>query len=147
MAIRKGWEGITLGKGGIGPSDEGIIAELGDMSSLWTEMVDYLASSYDHEPVMVREGKDRTWTVRYRKGGRTLVTLYPRKGEFVVLVVLGSDEASKAKGVRLSKRVKEAFETAKQFHDGRWLWIRPSTKADVGSVAALLATKRRPKRP
>ncbi len=136
-----------MGKGGIGPSDEGILAELGDASLLWTDLVDYLASRYDHEPIMAREGKDQSWTIRYRKGGKTLVTLGPGKGEFVVLVVLGKDEVAKAKAVRLSGRVKETFETAKQFHDGRWLWIRPSTKADVESILALLAVKRRPKRP
>jgi len=136
-----------MGRDDIGPDDEGIIAELGDASSLWSEMVDYLASSYDHEPVMSREGKDQTWTVRYRRGGRTLVTLYPRKDEFVVLVVLGRDEVSKVRTARLSKRVKDAFETAKQFHDGRWLWIRPLSMADIGSVKALLTAKRRPRHP
>ena len=136
-----------MGKASIGPSDEGLIAELGDASPLWTGLVDYIASSYDHEPVAVREGKDLTWTIRYRKGGKTLVTLYPRKGEFTVLVVLGKDEVAKAKAVTLGKRVKETLETSEQVHDGRWLWIRPSTKADVESIEALLAVKRRPRQP
>jgi len=136
-----------MGKGCTAKDEEGIVAELGGASELWSSLVDSLASRYDHEPVKLREGKDQTWTVRYRKGGKTLVTLYPRKGELVVLVVLGKDEVAKAKAVRLSGRVKETFETAKQFHDGRWLWIRPSTKADVESILALLAVKRRPKRP
>jgi len=136
-----------MGKGSIGPTDEIVVAELGDRSSLWTDLVGCIASRYDHEPVVSREGKDRTWTIRYRKGGKTLVTLYPRKGEFVVLVVLGKDEVAKAKAVRLSKRVKGTFEAAKQFHDGRWLWIRPSSKADIESISSLLAVKRRPKQP
>jgi hypothetical protein len=129
------------------PDDEGIVAELGGASPLWIGLVARLASRYDHEPVMVREGTDPTWTVRYRKGGKTLVTLYPGKGGFVVLVVLGKEEVAKARAVRLGGRVKEALETAKQFHDGRWLWIRPSTEADIESIMALLAVKRRPKQP
>ena len=30
-------------------------------------------------------------------------------------------------------------------YDGRWLWIRPSGKADIEAIKALLSTKRQPK--
>ena len=136
-----------MGKGCPGPDDESLAAELGDMSSPWTDLVGYIASRYDHEPVMPREGRDRTWTIRYRKGGRMLVTLYPGKGGSAVLVVLGKEEVAKATGARLSERVSGTFKTAKRFHDGRWLWVRPSTRADIESIATLLAAKRRPNQP
>ena len=44
-----------------------------------------------------------------------------------------------------SGRVRELFQETDQLHDGRWLWIRPTSKKDVESIELLLSTKRRPR--
>jgi len=122
-----------------------ILEALDGKKGLWQDLVDYLEAHYNHEPVVTREGKERSLTIRYRKGGKTLVTLYPKENEFVVLVVLGKEEVEKAKATRLNKNVKEVFEKARQYHEGRWLWIKPRTKADIESIFKMLALKRKPK--
>lgn len=127
------------------PKSAGVMKGLGGAKGLWLELVDGIAARYDHEPVVVREGKDKSWTIRYRRGGKTLVTLYPREGEFTVLVVLGKEEVEKAARATLNETVKGVFAGARQYHDGRWLWLKPKTKGDVDSIFKLLAVKRRPK--
>jgi hypothetical protein len=93
------------------------------------------------------DGEKYGWAIRYRKSGKTLVTLYPERGSFMALVVLGKPELVKAKALaaRLSKRVQAVLKDATQLRDGRWLWIRPASKADIDSIRVLLGVKRRPK--
>ena len=93
------------------------------------------------------EGKNKEYVIRHRKSGRTLVTLYPARSSLVVLVVLGKKEVAKTEALmdKLSTKVRKLFQETDQLHDGRWLWIKPSSKTDVESIKLLLSTKRRPK--
>ena len=126
------------------PTEKNFVALTGKKAKLWKYIRTYLADHYDHEPVMSIGKKQYDWTIRYRKGGKTLVTLMPEKDNFCILVVLGKEEIKKANEIKLNAYIKKLFETSKQFHDGRWLWIRPRNSGDVESVKALLAVKKKP---
>lgn len=127
------------------PSEKEILNLIGKKGSLWTELRAYLAEQYACDPVMSIGKKEYDWTLRYRKSGKTLVTLLPEKNGFCVLVVLGKKEMEKAKAAKLNPFIKNIFKTAKQYHDGRWLWIRPRNKKDIASIKELLSVKRKPK--
>ncbi len=99
-----------------------------------------------HKPELSVGKKAHDWTVRYRRAGRTLVTLMPEPGAFCVLVVLGGNEDGRARGLKLSANVAAVLRGARKYHDGRWLWIRPRTKSDLASVRRLLEIKREPDR-
>jgi len=127
------------------PTEKDFLALIGPKAELWSEIRAYLTSHYDHKPELSVGKKEYDWTIRYRKFGKTLVTLGPEPGGLCVLVVLGKEEIAKAGQAKLNKYVQDIFENAKQYHDGRWLWIRPRNKSDLNSVIALLAVKRIPK--
>lgn len=129
------------------PTDGEILAMIGRRADLWSGLREYLASEYDHVAELVFGGKKYGWCYRYRRGGRTLVTLYPEADGFTVLVVLGKQEVASAEQVmqRQSARVRTAFSEARPLPDGRWLWIRPAFRKDIESIRTLLAIKRRPK--
>ncbi len=127
------------------PSEKQISQLIGKKGSLWITLRAYLAEQYSHEPVMSIGKKEYDWTIRFRKSGKTLVTLMPEKDEFCVLVVLGKKEIEKVKAMKLNPFIKNIFLTAKQYHDGRWLWIRPRNQRDIESIKQLLSAKRNPK--
>ena len=129
------------------PTEEQMQGWIGRKARLWSDLQIYLADHYDHIPELDFGGKKYGWSIRYRKSGKTLVTLYPESGAFTALVVLGKKEVEKTEGFldKLSKRVREIYLENEQLHDGRWLWIRPSSKVDVESIKLLLSAKRRPK--
>jgi len=118
---------------------------VGKKVTLWREFRTYITEHYDHEPVLSVGKKEYEWTIRYRKSGKTLVTLSPEENTFCVLVVLGKAEVDKARHVKLNVFVKSVFTNAKQYHDGRWLFIRPRNKQDIESIKTLLTIKRKPK--
>jgi len=126
------------------PTEKDFLALIGPKAELWSEIRAYLASHYDHKPELSVGKKEYDWTIRYRRSGKTLVTLMPEKGGFCVLVVLGKEEIEKAEQARLNKYVQDIFENAKQYHDGRWLWIRPRNKSDLNSIITLLRIKKEP---
>ncbi len=127
------------------PTEKMMLKLVGSKASLWVEFRKYLVTHYDHVPVLSLGKKEHDLTIRYRKSGKTLVTLLPEKNGFCVLVVLGKKEVAKAKCADLNPFVRNVFKTAKQYHDGRWLWIRPNNKEDIESIKALLTVKRKPK--
>lgn len=129
------------------PDDDDVLALVGSRAHLWSRLTGYLADEYDHLPEFQVEGKKQDWCFRYRRGGKTLVTLYPDRDLFTVLVVLGREEVTATEGIidHQSARARAAFADARQFPDGHWLWIRPAFRRDIESIETLLAIKRRPK--
>ena len=131
------------------PTEEEMMSYVGERAEeAWTELRQFIEDNYDFMPETVFYGAKYGWTVRYRRSGKTLCSLFPEKGGFTVLVVLGRKEAKKALSMRdeLNPRVKNLLGNTEQLHDGRWLWIRISTINDVDDVKKLLQTKRKPKR-
>jgi hypothetical protein len=112
----------------------------------WNDLTKYLLDNYDFVPELVYYGKKYGWTVRYRRGGKTLCSLFPEKGAFTVLVVLGKKEASGIHNVisKFSDKVKSVIENTEHLHDGCWLWIRVSSLREVKDIIELLKLKRQP---
>jgi len=107
----------------------------------------FLKENYYIEPEMIFD-KKYGWDVRYRKSGKTLITLTPEKGAVRVLLILGREESKKALSMRheLSPKMYDLIETTKQLHDGRWLWIRLFETKDAEDIEKLLPVKRKPKK-
>ena len=129
------------------PTEKQMLELLGKKATLWSDLREYLATHYDHTPELDFGGKKYGWAIRYRKSKKTLITLFPERGGFTALIVLGREEIAKVNAIldELSLNVREILITTKQLHDGCWSWIRPSSKADIESIKALLGMKRQPK--
>jgi Protein of unknown function (DUF3788) len=113
----------------------------------WVELRRFLKENYEIMPEMIFD-KKHGWDVRYRKSGKTLITLTPEKGAVRVLIVLGREESEKALSMQneLSSQMYSLIENTKQLHDGRWLWIRLFQTKDASDVEKLLAIKRKLKK-
>ena len=128
------------------PTEEEILATIG-VADLWLDLKQHLARRYDDFlPEQVFYGRKYGWTIRYRKSGKTLCSLFPESSAFTALVVVGRKEAEKVSRIldELSPATRKLIGDTKQLHDGRWLWIRVLEPAQVEDVKRLLATKRKP---
>lgn len=108
------------------PAEKEILEFIGEPArEAWIRLRGFLRENYDIVPEMIFD-KKHGWDVRYRKGGRTLVTLTPEKGAIRTLIVLGREESEKALSMRgaLSPKMCELIENTRPLHDGRWSWIR-----------------------
>jgi hypothetical protein len=128
------------------PTADEMLEAMGPRAGLWRALQTYLDEHYAITPETVYGGARYGWTVRYRKGGRTLCSLFPETDAFTALVVLGAREAEKALAVLdgFSPAVRTLLGDTEQLHDGRWLWLRVLTPEENEDVMTLLRIKRRP---
>lgn len=131
------------------PTEEEILGYIGEEAQeAWLEITQFIEEYYDFIPEKVFYGAKYGWTIRYRRSGKTLCSLFPEKGGFTALITLGKNEAQKALAIReeLSSQTREHLEGTKQLHDGRWLWLRVLTTSDTADIKKLLQIKRRSKK-
>jgi len=131
------------------PTEEEMMSYVGERAEeAWTELRQFIEDNYDFMPETVFYGAKYGWTVRYRRSGKTLCSLFPEKGGFSVLVVLGRKDSEKALSMRdeLSTRMNAILRSTEQLHDGRWLWIRLLTASDTDDIKMLLQVKRKSKK-
>jgi hypothetical protein len=131
------------------PTEEEMLDFIGKRAEkVWRKLKQFLAENYDMTPETLFYGKKYGWTIRYRKSGRTLCSLFPEEGGFTFHIVLGKREVVKFEGVReeWSPDIRELFDTTKQLHDGRWLWINQPDVGNLRDLERLLMIKRRPKK-
>jgi hypothetical protein len=130
------------------PSEKEILDYLGGKAGqAWADVVSFLRTSYDFSPELDYGGTKYGWSTRYRKSGKSLCTLYPEKGAFTMLIVLGRKEVEQFEEHinDFGTKFVELFKSAQQFYDGRWLWIRILDKSDAEDIRQLLTMKRKPK--
>ncbi len=123
------------------PTMREISTSVGSKKDLWDSLERFVAENYRTKRDFAFYGKNYGWTVRFRKGGKALLSMYPEEGSFTVQIVLGETPASKASSLRLGKNAKNVLESARQFPDGRWLFIRVSSKQDIRDIQQLLLLK------
>jgi hypothetical protein len=131
------------------PDSNKIISFIGNQfATKWIDIENFLKTHYGIEPETVFYGKNYGWTVRYRKSGRTLCSLFPEKGSFTVLITLGKKESDLVLSMKyeLSSQIFKVIQDSRQLRDGRWLWIRILNPNDITDIKKILTAKRKPKK-
>ncbi len=128
------------------PTEQKTLNTIGKTTA-WRRLKQFVEDNYDLTPELAFYGQKYGWTIRYRKSGKTFCSLFPEKGAFTVLVVLGKDEAEKVLSDldQFSPSMRKLVKNAEQKRDGRWLWIRALTTDVATDVEELLKVKIKPK--
>ena len=86
--------------------------------------------------------------LRFRRGGKTLITLCLREGYFIACVVLGKDEREKFDEQRgaFNEVTRKEYDDAKTYHDGKWLGFDVYDDSLIDDIIRLLHIKRKPNR-
>ena len=105
----------------------------------WTEERYTVLPKVEHSTCIGAPG----WNVKYKKGGRSLCTLYPDEGAFTVLVTVGAKEAPQAELLlpAFSAYLRELFSRTQPFNGARWLMIRVSDPRVLEDVKQLVSLR------
>lgn len=135
------------------PTDADMIDWIGQpIAEAWAALRRFLVETYDIAPVLDSGGKKYGWNVKHRKGGRPLCEMYPERGSFTALVVLGKKELEQAlEGMEaFGPTVRQALVETPRYHDGCWMYIRVSDPLtclqDVKDIEQLVLIKKQPPR-
>ena len=85
---------------------------------------------------------------KYRKGGKTLCSLYAKKKCIGFMIIFGKDERAKFEDIRdsLSDAVCKRYDEATIYRDGKWVMFEPIDTSEFDDYMKLLAIKRKPNR-
>ena len=135
------------------PSFEEIREYIGDAKANWDELVFHIEETYkvkgklDYSKDTLQPG----WNVKFRKGGKSLCTLYPMEGYFLALVVVGPKEEAETRldmqAGLFSTYVKELYEKTRPMTIGRWLMIKVEDKPVLKDIQRLIRIRIKPKLP
>lgn len=131
------------------PSANDIAILLGsELYDVWEKLCSVIDEKYDMDRLWDNGGKAWTYEYKYRRGGKTLCTLYMKEKEIGFMVIFGKAEREKVETIRegLSDEVQKAYDEAKTFHDGKWVMFKPTDTSDFDDYLQLLAIKRKPNR-
>ena len=129
------------------PSEEQIAQLLNETERMrWHTLTDAIEALYDTDRIWSKGFGSWVYEYKYRRGGKTLCTLYMKKDCANVLITLGKEERAKVEAIRqsLSAEMIALYDTTEVLHDGMWLWIPTSMPWE--DIRSLLAVKRKPNR-
>lgn len=113
----------------------------------WRQLVDWLRSTYGLEGEPLYGGRDEGWLLRFRRSGRSLLTMIPQAiGPFRVQVVVGPSAWPAVESAHLSPVMRAAWDAAKAYPDGKWIWREMTDPEGVEDIQQLVAIKSPPPR-
>ncbi len=105
------------------------LAEIGDFigNPLFGALCAHMETAYGARCDVAYSGDNVLlgWNLRFHKAGRTLCRLYPKKGCFTVLVVIGRRETERAEALLpdMSEAVRTLYFNTQEGMGQRWLLI------------------------
>lgn len=131
------------------PNAEEMTALVGQpLYDVWNALCALIDERYDMECLWNKGGKAWIYEYKYRRGGKTLCSLYARENCVGFLIILGKEERSKFEAERMgyAKEVQQVYDEATTYHDGKWLMFAPTDTSLFDDLVKLLGIKRKPNR-
>ena len=113
---------------------------------VWNKLVALIDENYDMERLWNSGGKVWKYEYKYRRGGKTLCSLYARENCIGFMVIFGKDERTKFEADRVDylEETRVVYDQAKTYHDGKWMMFEPKDTSMFNDFLKLLSIKRKP---
>lgn len=125
------------------PTDENIQEFINN--NLWYNINTYLENTYRTPPKKTYSGcsMQRGWNIKYKKGGKSLCTLYPMKGYFIALVVIGMREMNEAELLMplCTEYTQTLFKQTISGHSGKWMMLDVKSIDILNDVKGMIALR------
>ena len=119
-----------------------------DLCNVWEMLCHTIEEKYEMERLWDKGYRDWRYEYKYRRGGKTLCTLYAKERVIGLQIIFGKDERTKVEKIRenLSDEIWQTYENARTYHDGKWVMFLPKDTSLFADYMKLLKVKRRPNR-
>ncbi|MHB8061241.1 MAG: DUF3788 domain-containing protein [Ruminiclostridium sp.] len=119
----------------------GYIREIVD-NKLWDELCKFIELNYSLSPLIEYSkcSMQRGWNVKYKKSAKSLCTLYPMDGHFVVLIVIGRIEQIDYEIFigNCCEYIRNLYNSTPFSCGGRWLMIEVKEQAVLDDIITLI---------
>ena len=86
-------------------------------------------------------GERYGWALRFHRGGRLVTAMYPNMGHLTVQIILGRAQIEEAAAMALPRRIGKVLEAAKDYPEGRWLFVPVDSVSGAKELRSLVALK------
>ncbi len=124
------------------PSLEDFRRILGRVCVSWGDLESMLTESFGlRARVHYMYGERYGWALRFERYGRLVVAMYPNRGRLSVQIILNRAQVNAALAMSLPAHVSGALEVAKDYPEGRWLFVPVKSRTDARGLQPILALK------
>jgi AraC family transcriptional regulator len=96
-------------------------------NELWDKFCEFMKSNYNVNPIFEfsKCSLEFGWNIKFKKGSRTLCTVYPRENYFCVMIVIGKKEKEQFENMFHSFciEIQEIYGDTREFNNQKWLMI------------------------
>lgn len=129
------------------PTNQELSEMLGtEKYTIWESVCNLIESLYEMD-ILRKNTNWNNWKCehKYRRGGKTLCTLYANEKGFVIQIVFGKEERAKFESEQqtYSDEVQNIYKNSTTYHDGKWMSFEPVNPL-LDDIRKLLRIKRRP---
>jgi hypothetical protein len=126
------------------PTPRQISVALGRCRPVWDSLVKHVRAAHQARGELKFYGRNFGWAIRFRRGAKNLLALYPDQGSFTAQVIMSEGDVELSRKLKLSKRVRDAIDAAHPFPEGRWIYFSIRSTREVADMEALIALKSPP---
>lgn len=123
---------------------------LEESKEAWEKIITGIRSNYIMDEQWYEGKRESPYRdeLKFRRGGKTLITLYIREGFFRAVVILGKNERMKFEGkqTEFSDATRKIYDETNTLHDGKWLTFDVYDIGLIDDIIKLLHIKRKPNR-
>jgi len=117
-----------------------------DLFQEWDNVYNIIKSHYDLTEEWYIGGK--CYELKFRKSGKTIVSLFPKKENIGIMIIFGKSEREKFENQKagFSEAITFDYDNAKTYHDGKWVMWQLPNKDLTDKLIEIISTKRKPDR-
>jgi hypothetical protein len=119
-----------------------VLGILAGAREAWDDLEGHLAAAHRLKGSLhFMYGARYGWALRFQRGGRTVLAMYPNREALTVQIILGRAQVSAARAMRLPRRVSSVLEAATDYPEGRWLFLPVRSLAGGRELRPLIELK------
>ncbi len=117
-----------------------------DKLKIFGTLCEYINNTYEMEKTWNSGGKKWDYEYKFRKSSKTLCAFYFKKDVLGLMIIFGKDERNKVEEIKeeFSKKALDIYDSAKTYHDGKWVMFDMQDISLVEDIKKLLLIKRKP---
>ena len=124
------------------PGRASVRKALAEARAAWDDLEAHLAETYRLKSSFhFMYGERYGWALRFHRSGRLVLAMYPNHGHLTVQIILGRTQVAMATAMTLSPRIVRVLEAAKDYPEGRWLFIPVRSGKSAKELRSLIALK------
>ena len=132
--------GIFIDKNYI-PDPDSIEFALSKKYKIWKSLETFIDTNYKSKNELKYYGKNYSWAKRYKKSGKSLISIFPNNKFFTALIVLNENQAKEAIAANIKEETRSYIESANPYFDGRWIFLKIKTIKDYNDLIKLIRIK------